>query len=110
MESVGQNATLFPKSQNSANLFFAQVHYLRELEKLVAKVSKVPIVTLGGGFWSCITHALSLTCKTRLGSSSPWHRWHATACSPMAGGLACCGARGFGLHGTPYRPLRGGAL
>jgi hypothetical protein len=47
MESVGQNATLFPKSQISANLFFAQVHYLRQLEKLVSIVSKVSIVTFG---------------------------------------------------------------
>jgi hypothetical protein len=60
MESVGQNATLFPKSQNSANLFFAQVHYLRQLEKLVAKVSKVAIVTLSGLFQAHITITLSL--------------------------------------------------
>ncbi|MGD0694892.1 MAG: hypothetical protein ABSB82_08550 [Terriglobia bacterium] len=47
MESVGQNATLFPKSQLSANFIFAQTLYLRELEKLVAKVSKVSKVTFG---------------------------------------------------------------
>jgi hypothetical protein len=47
MESVGQNATLFPKSQNSANFIFAQLYYLRQLEKLVSIVSKVSKVTFG---------------------------------------------------------------
>ena len=45
MEAVGQNATLFPKSQISANLFFAQPYYLRQLQKLVSKVAEVSIVT-----------------------------------------------------------------
>jgi hypothetical protein len=48
VKSVGQNATLFPKSQNSASFISAQVHYLRQLEKLVSKVSKVALVTSGG--------------------------------------------------------------
>lgn len=48
MESMGQNATLFAKSQISANLFSAQLYYLREIEKLVAKVPKVSIVSFGG--------------------------------------------------------------
>ncbi len=48
MESVGQNATLFPKSQISANFIFAQVYYLRQIERLVSKVPKVSIVTFGG--------------------------------------------------------------
>jgi len=33
MESVGQNATLFPKSQNSANFIFAQALYFQQIEK-----------------------------------------------------------------------------
>jgi|GEM_PF-6475836 hypothetical protein len=48
MESVGQNATHFSKSQISANYFSAQLYYLLEIEKLVAKVSKVPIVSFRG--------------------------------------------------------------
>jgi hypothetical protein len=46
---VGQNATLFPKSQISANLFFEQPFYLGQIEKLVAIVSKVSKVTFTGG-------------------------------------------------------------
>jgi hypothetical protein len=48
MEAVGQNATLFPKSQISANSFFAQPYYLRQLEKLVSKVAEVSIVPFRG--------------------------------------------------------------
>ncbi|MGD0693849.1 MAG: hypothetical protein ABSB82_03260 [Terriglobia bacterium] len=51
MEAVGQNATLFPKSQISANFISAQALYLRYLEKLVSKVSKVSIVTFGGSWF-----------------------------------------------------------
>ncbi len=48
MESVGQNATLFPKSQISANFIFAQVYYFQQIRKLVSKVSKVALVTFAG--------------------------------------------------------------
>ncbi len=48
MEAVGQNATLFPESQISANFISAQALYLCHLEKLVAKVSKVSIVPFSG--------------------------------------------------------------
>jgi hypothetical protein len=47
MESVGQNATLFPKSQISANFISAQAHYFQQMEKLVSKVSIVSIVSFG---------------------------------------------------------------
>jgi len=47
-QPVGQNATLFPKSQISANYFFAQVYYLQQIKKLVAKVAKVSKVTFAG--------------------------------------------------------------
>jgi hypothetical protein len=48
MESVGQNATLFPKSQIPANVFSAQLLYFQQMKKLVSKVSKVTIVSFRG--------------------------------------------------------------
>jgi len=45
MEVVWQNAPLFPKLQISANYFFAQAFYLRQLKIFVPKVSKVTVVT-----------------------------------------------------------------
>jgi hypothetical protein len=45
MESVGQNATLFPKSQISANFIFAQLLYFQQIKKMVSIVSKVSKVT-----------------------------------------------------------------
>ena len=58
MESVGQNATLFPKSQISANFIFAQVHYFQQIKKLVSKVSKVALVTFAGRNWPHIIYIL----------------------------------------------------
>jgi len=48
MESVWQNAPLFPKSQIFANLFFAQTFYLRHLRIFAPKVAKVTVVTRRG--------------------------------------------------------------
>jgi hypothetical protein len=42
---VGQNATLFPKSQISANFISAQLLYFQQMKKLVSIVSKVSKVT-----------------------------------------------------------------
>ncbi|MGD0697998.1 MAG: hypothetical protein ABSB82_24545 [Terriglobia bacterium] len=61
IESVGQNATLFPKSQISANFIFAQPYYLQRIKKLVSKVSKVSIVTFGGAWRSLFTYVANLS-------------------------------------------------
>jgi hypothetical protein len=52
MEAVGQNATLFPKSQISANFISAQLLYFQQMKKLVSKVAKVSKVTFSGRFSS----------------------------------------------------------
>ncbi|MGD0693321.1 MAG: hypothetical protein ABSB82_00540 [Terriglobia bacterium] len=47
-QRVGQNATLFPKSQISANFISAQLIYFQQIKELVSKVPKVAIVTSAG--------------------------------------------------------------